>query len=127
MLFVVLLCCNNGVLSSRSSLTGSGLGSLRIKVFCMNYAHRCYVVCFVVVILLVSMYSGHLFTKRTDVLLQDRVKSRRREIRVKTFRIARKFDRHLGSNAAEMPVKSQSNTIIITSNLAASRLHEIGG
>ena len=39
--------------------------------------------------------------------------------------IALKFDRHLGSSAAEMPVKLQRDTIIITSNLVASRLHEI--
>ena len=36
-----------------------------------------------------------------------------------------KFDRHLGSSAAEMPVKFQSDTTILTSNLAASRLEEI--
>ena len=36
-----------------------------------------------------------------------------------------KFDRHLGSSAAEMPVKFQSDTIITASDLAASRLHEI--
>ena len=39
--------------------------------------------------------------------------------------IALKFDRHLGSNAAEIPVRFQRETIIITLNLAASRLHEI--
>ena len=32
---------------------------------------------------------------------------------------------HLGSSAAEMPVKFQSNMIITTSNLKASNLHEI--
>ena len=32
---------------------------------------------------------------------------------------------HIGSSAAEMTVKFQSHTIIITSNLAASRVHEI--
>ena len=36
-----------------------------------------------------------------------------------------KFDRYLGSNAAEVPVKFQSDTIIQTTNLTASRLHEI--
>ena len=41
------------------------------------------------------------------------------------FPVALKFDWLLGSWAAEMPVKFQSDTIIITSNLAASRLHEI--
>ena len=44
---------------------------------------------------------GHLFTKRTDVLPQDLAKSRSREIRIWTFPIALKFDRHLGSTAAE--------------------------
>ena len=42
-----------------------------------------------------------------------------------TFQIALKFDRHLGSNAAEKFVKFQSDVIIITSNLSASRLYEI--
>ena len=39
--------------------------------------------------------------------------------------IALKFDRPLGSSAAEMPVKFQNDTVIRTSNLVASRLHEI--
>ena len=43
-------------------------------------------------------YPGTLFTKRTGVLTQDLVKPRRREIRVQTFPIALKFDRHLGSS-----------------------------
>ena len=68
---------------------------------------------------------GHLFTKRTDALPQDLVKSRSREIRVEIFSIALKFDRHLDSSTAEMPVKFQSDTSIIEPNLAASRLHEI--
>ena len=46
---------------------------------------------------------------------------------VKTFPIALKFDRHLDSSAAEMPAKFQSDMIIITSNFAASRYHEILG
>ena len=48
--------------------------------------------------------AGPLFTKMTDALPQDLVKTRNREIRVYTFLIALKFDRHLGSAAAEMPV-----------------------
>ena len=36
-----------------------------------------------------------------------------------------KFDRYIGSTAAGIPVKFQSDTIIITPNLAASRLREI--
>ena len=69
--------------------------------------------------------AGHQFTTLTNVLPQGLVKSRSREIRVKTFVIALKFDRHLDSNAAEMSVQYQNDTIIITSNLAASSLHEI--
>ena len=49
--------------------------------------------------------SGPLFTKRTDVLPQDLVKSRSREIECHIDRIAMKFDRHLGSVAALVPVK----------------------
>ena len=41
------------------------------------------------------------------------------------FPIALKFGRYLGSAAAELSVKFQSDTTIATSNLAASRLHEI--
>ena len=40
-------------------------------------------------------------------------------------RIALKFDRHIGSNAAEVPVKFQSDRTILNTNLAASRLYEI--
>ena len=53
------------------------------------------------------------------------VKSRCRKIRVYTFQMIPKFDWHLGGSAAEMLIKFQSDAIIITSNLAASRLHEI--
>ena len=41
------------------------------------------------------------------------------------FPIALKFDRHLDSSTADMPVKFQSDTIIIIPSLAASRRHEI--
>ena len=68
--------------------------------------------------------SKHLFTKRADVLPQHLMKSRSREIRVQAFPIALKFDRHLGSRATEVPTKFQSNTIIVTTHLAASRLNE---
>ena len=64
-----------------------------------------------------KLSSWPLSTKRTDVLPQYLVKSRSRKIGVQTFAIALQFDRHLGSSAAEMPVKFQSNTIIMTSNL----------
>ena len=46
-------------------------------------------------------------------------KSRSREIRVYTFPITPKFDRHLGNSAAKMPVEFLSDTLIITSNLVA--------
>ena len=69
--------------------------------------------------------TGPLFIKRADVLLEDLMKSWSREIRVYTFAIALKPDRHLGSTAAEMPAKFQRDVIIITSNLAASRLRKI--
>ena len=36
-----------------------------------------------------------------------------------------KIDSHLGSRTTEMPVEFQSDTIITTSNVTASRLHEI--
>ena len=45
--------------------------------------------------------------------------------RFRLFSIALKFDRHLGSSAAQMPVRLQSDTISITTNLAVSLLHEI--
>ena len=49
------------------------------------------------------------------LLAQDLVKSRSHEIRAYSFPIGLKFDRHLGGSTAEMPVKFQSNTIIIAS------------
>ena len=66
-----------------------------------------------------------LYSLRTDFLPQNLLKSRSRKIWVYTFPIALKFDRRLGSSAAEMPDNLQSDTIIITSNLVASKLHEI--
>ena len=36
-----------------------------------------------------------------------------------------KFDRHIGSTAAEVPVKFRSDRTILDTNLAASRLDEI--
>ena len=63
------------------------------------------------------------------VTLNDKTSYRKissgcREIRVETFPITLKFKRHIGSSAAEMPVKFQSITIIRIFNIAASRLHE---
>ena len=66
-----------------------------------------------------------LFTKRTDVLRQDLMKSPSREIGCYNDRIALKFDMHLGSAAAEVPVKLHSDWKSLIPNLAASRLHEV--
>ena len=72
-----------------------------------------------------TLIPGALFTKRSDVLPQYLTKSRSCEIRVWTFPLAPKFDWHHGNGTAEMPVKCQSDMIIITYNLAASTLREI--
>ena len=72
-----------------------------------------------------GILSDNYIIKWMDVLPQDPVNSRSREIRVNTFLIALKFDVHLGSSAAEIPVKSKIDTIIMTTILAASRLREI--
>ena len=42
-----------------------------------------------------------------------------------SYLIVLTFDRRLGSTAAEVPDKFQSNRTILNTNLAASRLHEI--
>ena len=55
-----------------------------------------------------------------DVLAQDIVKSQIHEIRQSL-----KFDKRIGSSTAVMPVIFQNDTIIITSNLSSSKLHEI--
>ena len=52
-------------------------------------------------------------------------KSRSREIGCYSYRITLKFDRHLGSTAAEVPVKFQGDWKSLNPNLVASRLHEI--
>ena len=52
---------------------------------------------------------GPLFTKRTDVLPWDLVKSRSRQIGCYIDSIALKFERHLGSSAAEVLVKFWSD------------------
>ena len=61
---------------------------------------------------------GPLFSKRTDVLPQDIVKSRSREIGCYNDRIALKFDSHLGSAA-------QSDWKSVNANLASSSLLDI--
>ena len=62
---------------------------------------------------------------RKDVFPQDLVRTRSHEIDTLNFRIALKFDRHIGSTAAEVPVKFESDTTIPNTNLAASRFYEI--
>ena len=54
--------------------------------------------------------------------MHDLVKSQSHEIQVLDFPITLKFDRHLGSSAAEMPVKFESDIFIVISNHMASRL-----
>ena len=68
---------------------------------------------------------GPLFTKQTDILPLDLVKSRSREIGCYNGYIALKFDRHLGSTVAEVRVKFQSDWKSLNQNIAALRLHEI--
>ena len=61
---------------------------------------------------------GPLFTKRVDVVPQDLVK-----IGCFNDRIALKFDRHLDSTIAEVPVKFQSNLKRLDPNFTASSIH----
>ena len=63
----------------------------------------------------VVWFAGPLFTKRTDYLPLDPEKSRSREFRIQTFRIALKF----GSSAIDMPIKFRRDTVIIKPNLMA--------
>ena len=60
-----------------------------------------------------------LFTKRTNVLLQDLVVSPSCEIRVWILRMALIFDRYLDKSAVEMPEKFENDTIIMISNITA--------
>ena len=66
-----------------------------------------------------------IFTRRTDPLPQDLVKSRSREIGCFNDRSALKFDMYLGSAAADVIVKFQSDFNSLNPNLGASRLHEL--
>ena len=68
---------------------------------------------------------GRLFTKRIDVLPHDLVKSENREIGCYNNHITLKFDSHLGSVAADVPVKFQSDRKSLNPNLPPSGLHEI--
>ena len=87
---------------------------------CLGLGHET-MVCTVCLYILIN--PGPLFINWTDVLPQDLVKSRSREIY--TFLTALKFGKHLGSSAVEMAVKFHCDTIIIRPNHADSSLYEI--
>ena len=110
--------CDLGVLFNAKCSTHSTLPPLKYA----RYALYCVLLWWVWVHL---SYAGPPFTKRTGDLPQYFVKSRSREFGCYNDRIALKFHRHLGSRAAEMPVKFQSDWRSLNSNLAASILHEI--
>ena len=77
-------------------------------------------------VIIVKWYSGPLFTKRTDVLPPNIVKSRSCEIECCNASISLKFHRHIvGCAAAAEPAKFQNDWKRLNSNLAASKLHEI--
>ena len=57
--------------------------------------------------------------------LQDVVKSRSREKTSLDFSNRPELHGHLGSSAAEMPARFQDGTMIITSNVAVSKLHKV--
>ena len=63
---------------------------------------------------------GHLFTKRTDVLPQNPMKSRIREIVSHNGRVTLKFDRHFASAA-----KFQSDWKSLNPNVTALKLTEV--
>ena len=69
--------------------------------------------------------SGAPSNTRKSVLSKYLVKSQSHEIGSSNHRIALKFDRRLGSSAAETPVKFQSDWILLILNLATSRRCEI--
>ena len=68
---------------------------------------------------------GPLFPKRMGALPPNLLKSRSREIGCYSDCISLKFGSHLGSGAAEMPVKFQCDWKSLNPNLTASRLREI--
>ena len=72
-----------------------------------------------------NMKREFLASKRQNVLPQNLVMSRSREIGCNDDRIALKLDRHLGGAVAEVPVKFQVDSKSLNPNLAAWRLHEV--
>ena len=71
----------------------------------------------------IEVAPGPLFTQQKGVLLQDLKISWSREIGCLNDRISLQFDRHLGSAAAEVPVKRQGDYKNWNANTVASRLH----
>ena len=71
--------------------------------------------------MLVKAATGPRFNTRYDVLLCNLVKSRSRETDSLNCRITLKFDRHIGSTAADVPVKCQGDRIIVNTNLETLR------
>ena len=67
---------------------------------------------------------GPLFTKQTDAVPLDFVKSRSRKIEGYNC-IVSTFGGHLSNIAVEVPVKFRDDWIGQNQSLAASRLHEI--
>ena len=66
-------------------------------------------------------WPGPVYTKRTNVLPPTLANSRGSEIGSYNGRISLKFNRHLGSTAAEVPVKFQSDQKSLNPNIVASR------
>ena len=71
--------------------------------------------------------AGPPFTKQPEVLLQDLVKARRPYFGCYSDRIGVKFGRYLGSAAAKMLIRLQSNRKSLNPNLEASKPNEILG
>ena len=72
-----------------------------------------------------ALYSRASIHQAVRRLTPNLVKSRSREIGFYNDRNVMQFDRQLGSAAAEVPVKFQSDWKSLNPNLAASRLREI--
>ena len=71
-----------------------------------------------------EMYHGPLLTERTDVLLQEIVKTHSHKSVRYNDRIALKCDWYLGNAAAREHVSFQSSWESLNSNLAALKLYE---
>ena len=72
-----------------------------------------------------QQHTGLLFAKWTDVLPKEITKSRSCKIGFYNYHIPLKFDRHHGSDAAEVPVKFQINRKSLKPSLTAFKLHKI--